>query len=294
VGMETNSTTKDVAVIGLGPMGQAVARTLLAGDRRVHVWNRTSARSDEVVADGATTGSLEEVVGAGPLVVGVLTDATTTRAVLEPVAGQLAGRTLVSLATGTPDEASAFAAWVEEQGGRYLDGSIMGPPEAIGTEDGRILVAGDPEAWAEHGATINELGAQVQHLGSDPQLAALLHITQLGFWYDTAVAYLDALATVRAHGVPGSVLAPVAVSVFEPTLGFLTQAAEETDAAEYPPGVATLPVHLEAIEQIATVRAEAGVDVAGIERIRDLVAKRIAAGHEAEGITGLVEDLVAR
>jgi 3-hydroxyisobutyrate dehydrogenase-like beta-hydroxyacid dehydrogenase len=285
--------TKDVTVIGLGPMGQAVARTLLATGQAVHVWNRTSARADDLVAEGAITGTLDEVVGASPLVVTVLTDVAATRSVLEPVADRLDGRTLVNLATSTPDETTSLVEWLEGHGARVLDGSIMGPPEAIGTEEGRILVSGDGEAWAEHEAQLEQLGRGVTYLGGDPQLAALLHITQLGFWYDTAVAYLDALATVRARGVAAEVFAPIAVSVFEPTLAFLTSAAEEADAGDYPVGVATLPVHLEAIEQVAAVRRATGVSAAGIERVQDLVSKRIAAGHADEGFVGLVEDLAS-
>jgi 3-hydroxyisobutyrate dehydrogenase-like beta-hydroxyacid dehydrogenase len=291
MGMETTTNTTDaVTVIGLGPMGQAVARSLLAGGP-VHVWNRTAERAEPLVADGATTGQLDEVIGAVPLVITVLTDVAATRSVLEPVAGELEGRTVVNLATSTPDETAELAGWLEQHGARVLDGSIMGPPDAIGTEDGRILISGDAAAWAEHGEQLAALGGELTYLGADPQLAALLHITQLGFWYDTAVAYLDALATVRARGVAAATFAPISVSVFEPTLGFLTSAAEEADAGEYPAGVATLPVHLEAIEQVAAVRRATGVDVDGIERIQTLVAERMAAGHEDEGIAGLVEDL---
>ena len=36
------STAAPVTVIGLGPMGQAMVRTLLAGGHPVTVWNRTA------------------------------------------------------------------------------------------------------------------------------------------------------------------------------------------------------------------------------------------------------------
>ncbi|MEV4184161.1 NAD(P)-binding domain-containing protein, partial [Streptosporangium canum] len=45
--------TKSVTVIGLGPMGQAMADAYLDGGYEVTVWNRTAGRADRLVARGA-------------------------------------------------------------------------------------------------------------------------------------------------------------------------------------------------------------------------------------------------
>ena len=53
---QQNPTTTQgsaVTVIGLGPMGQAMTRTLLTAGHPVTVWNRTAGRADGVVADGS-------------------------------------------------------------------------------------------------------------------------------------------------------------------------------------------------------------------------------------------------
>ncbi|MFJ9078152.1 NAD(P)-binding domain-containing protein [Streptomyces sp. NPDC102278] len=50
----TTSPNSAVTVIGLGPMGQAITRTLLTAGHPVTVWNRTAGRAAGVVADGAT------------------------------------------------------------------------------------------------------------------------------------------------------------------------------------------------------------------------------------------------
>ena len=44
----------DVAVIGLGIMGHAMADHFLQGGHRVAVWNRSPAKADDLVAAGAT------------------------------------------------------------------------------------------------------------------------------------------------------------------------------------------------------------------------------------------------
>jgi 3-hydroxyisobutyrate dehydrogenase-like beta-hydroxyacid dehydrogenase len=42
-----------VTVIGLGPMGRAMAGALMRAGHPVTVWNRTPRRADELVAEGA-------------------------------------------------------------------------------------------------------------------------------------------------------------------------------------------------------------------------------------------------
>lgn len=47
-----NSAQNEVTVIGLGPMGRAMAAALLDRGYAVTVWNRTASRADDLVARG--------------------------------------------------------------------------------------------------------------------------------------------------------------------------------------------------------------------------------------------------
>ncbi|MCY9670679.1 NAD(P)-binding domain-containing protein [Paenibacillus alginolyticus] len=60
IGVETENTVgkcKSVTVIGLGPMGQAMATAFLEHGYKVTVWNRTSSKADELVTKGAVKSS---------------------------------------------------------------------------------------------------------------------------------------------------------------------------------------------------------------------------------------------
>src|SRR5918996_263690 len=53
LGKEIYQMKGEVSVIGLGAMGSALARALLSNGHRVTVWNRTSAKAEALVQDGA-------------------------------------------------------------------------------------------------------------------------------------------------------------------------------------------------------------------------------------------------
>src|SRR3954454_12613393 len=98
----------DVAVLGLGRMGSALARTLVASGAEVVVWNRAPERTGPLAAAGATVAATPAVaVAAAPLVVACLDTYGTTAGLLAEA--DVAGRTIVELATGTPAQAAATA-----------------------------------------------------------------------------------------------------------------------------------------------------------------------------------------
>ncbi|MFC7718070.1 NAD(P)-dependent oxidoreductase [Nonomuraea recticatena] len=118
-----------VTVIGLGPMGQAMAHTYLDSGYDVTVWNRTAAKADDLVARGARLApSVEAAVTANDLVVLSLTDYDAVYAILEQApAAAFAGRTVANLTSDTPDKARKAAAWLAERGAVQITGGVQVP-----------------------------------------------------------------------------------------------------------------------------------------------------------------------
>jgi len=52
-GIKQEKQKMNLGVIGLGMMGQAMARNLLRAGHRVTVWNRTRSRAENLQAEGA-------------------------------------------------------------------------------------------------------------------------------------------------------------------------------------------------------------------------------------------------
>src|SRR5918992_1290306 len=108
----------EVSVIGLGAMGSALARALLHNGHRVTVWNRTGAKAEPLVRDGAVLApSAAAAISASPIVVVCVDDYEVTKKILDTreVAPSLAGRVLVQLSTGSPQDARDCEAWARER-----------------------------------------------------------------------------------------------------------------------------------------------------------------------------------
>ena len=60
------------------------------------------------------------------------------------------GKTLVSVTTGTSDDAVEMEQWASDRGARYLDGAPLCLPHQLGTAQGIALYSGATETWAIH------------------------------------------------------------------------------------------------------------------------------------------------
>ena len=158
----------EVSMIGLGVMGAALARTLLSSGYHVTVWNRTSAKAEPLVRDGAVLApSVASAVGASPIVLVCVEDYKVTRNILgtKEVAPFLAGRVLVELSTGTPQDARDAEAWAREQGVDYVDGAIMTTPSQIGRLDTPIFASGAETAFRRSEAVLKTLAGNLMYMG---------------------------------------------------------------------------------------------------------------------------------
>ena len=194
----------DVTCVGLGLMGSALARALLAAGHEVSVWNRTPEKAQALADIGAlAVDTLKGAVAASPVVLICIDNYVSTRALLDAkgLADLLVGRTIVSLTTGTPREAEALSVWVSAQGARYLDGAILCGPDDIGTEGGEVLLSGDPLAWQAAGPLPTCLAGKVRSVGDGAGAAAALDFAWLTMSYVQFIGVAHAANICRAQGI---------------------------------------------------------------------------------------------
>ncbi len=281
---------KRVSVLGLGAMGTALAGVFLAAGRRVTVWNRSPGRADELVARGAVEAvSAAEAVGASGTVVVCLLDHRSVHEVLDPVAAGLAGKVLVDLTNGTPEQARELAGWARRHGAELLSGGIMAVPPTIGTPAAFVLYDGPRAVFEAARPDLDVLGASV-HVGEDPGRAALLDTALLSAMYGLFGGVLHAYALAGSGGVRAREFAPLLGRWLGAMGGFVDGAAEQIDAGDYATGVVSgLAMQAAAYPNLVAVARAQGVDPALIAPLGPLMARRVAAGYGHEDITGVVE-----
>lgn len=291
------TVTVTVSVLGLGPMGRALAGAFLDAGLRTTVWNRTPGRDRELVARGAVSArSVEEAAAASRLVVVCVVNYDAVDSILrrEAVTDALKGRTVVNLTADTPDRARDAAAWAAEHGVRYLDGAIMTPTTTIGTPAAVFIHSGPKDLYHENQPVLEALGGTHTHLGEEIGRAAAYDIALLDIFWTAMTGYAHAVAVARAEGITARELAPFAKGI-----GDLLPPIFEGLAAEVDNGMATaegspLSSVASSMAHIVHTSEAHGID-AGVMRAAEGLARRaIGQGHGTDGFIRVAELLGRR
>ncbi|WP_030618054.1 NAD(P)-dependent oxidoreductase [Streptomyces achromogenes] len=288
----TDQQNNAVTLIGLGPMGMALAETLLKKGHALTIWNRSPEKADGLVAKGARrAATVAEAVAASPVTLVCLTDYETMYKVLEPAAEALGGRALVNLNSGTPTEAHAAVKWFDERGAGYLDGAIMVPPPMVGEPGAVFLYSGSQAVYDQHLAPLTSLG-EPRFLGDDPGLAVLYNTAMLDMMYTTLNGWLHATALVGSANVSAEKFAEMALGWFMPVVvdyAALAQQAPDLDAGNYPGTLNTLEMNLNALDHITRTSEEQGIHSDHPRLMKEIAERAIAEGHSGQSYLAIHE-----
>lgn len=290
-------TVSDVSLLGLGRLGRALGRALLEAGHDITVWNRTSARGSELRAQGARlAGSVHEAVVASPLVIVCLIDHPATFDVLaDTQRDALAGRTLVQLSGGRPDEVARLRDWVDDRGGAYLAGVVKAYPTSIGTDEADIQVAGPDPVFDACSSTLSALGRLV-YAGSDVVAAAHLYRAQSAFFETVLCSFFETMAYGANAQVPRELLLRLLPETLQLAARALDDAAD--NVRREPRGLvlateAALDTYTSALAAAVRTMRGAGARSAVAEQALDYLTEASAAGlgsHEISALLSLLLD----
>ncbi|MFC9029214.1 NAD(P)-dependent oxidoreductase [Streptomyces arboris] len=280
-----------VTVIGLGQMGAALAATLLERGHPTTVWNRSAGKAQPLVERGAQLAATPgEAVEASPLVIVCVLDYDALHATLDPVAASLAGRSLVNLTSGSPEQAQEAEAWARSHAADYLDGAIMTTPPGVGSPEMMFLYSGSRAVFETHRPTLAALGDPL-HLGAEPGLASLYDAALLGLMWSTMTGWLHGTALVGAEKTEATAFTPVAIRWLSAVTGFLATYAAQVDAGRYPGDDATVDVQIAAIDHLLHAAAARGIDNALPELLKATMERTRDLGHGSDSYASVIEVL---
>ncbi|GAA3442828.1 NAD(P)-dependent oxidoreductase [Planomonospora venezuelensis] len=288
----TDGDRSPVTVLGLGPMGRALATAFLESGHPTTVWNRTASKADALAARGASRAdSVADAVAASPLTIVCVIDYDAVRAVTEPAAGALRGRTLVNLTADSPENARRTAAWAAEHGIDYLDGSIMTPTGTIGGPGALVLYSGPEEVHRRHRDTLASLGGAAVHLGADPGRAAAYDVALLDLFWTSMSGLVHAFALASAEGVTARELAPFARGISDLMPGIIDEFAGHVDDGRHPGDASTVRSALAGMEHIAHAARGHGLDTGVLDAAAAVARRAVGSGHGDDGFSRLAETL---
>ena len=241
--LERKRHMPDIAFLGLGRMGAAMARRLLAAGHDVVVWNRTAGRADALAAVGASVAASPAAAARGAkIVITMLADPPAVTAVVNGASGVAEtiepNGCLVEMSTIGPVAVRGLASRLPPHAA-LVDAPVLGSVSRAEAGELRILAGGDPAVLAEVEPVLSTLGSVVScgPLGSGAALKLVANTAMI-----TAVAGLhEALTLAESNGIPARLayevlsMGPLASAVERARTGGgdfpLTLAAKDLDLA---------------------------------------------------------------
>ena len=164
-----------VAVLGLGKMGEPIARRLLDAGHELSVWNRTAERASGLVAAGARVLSSpgEAWEGAEVCVTMVLDDRALAEVTDELFVARREGAVLVDMSTVSPAASRPVADAAAAAGVAYLRAPVSGNPSVVEAGNLGIMVSGDEEVFARTEALLRDIGPNVFYVGPGEEARVL-------------------------------------------------------------------------------------------------------------------------
>ncbi|HDL5700361.1 TPA: NAD(P)-dependent oxidoreductase [Mannheimia haemolytica] len=132
--------TQEIGWIGLGQMGEPMAKHLLNSGVKVGVYNRNPAKAEKVVEAGGTLyPSVLELVKAYDVIFLMIADYAAVQQVLsDEVLAELNGKVVVNMSTISPSQNQAVEALLAQHGAEFVEAPVSGSSKVA--EAGKLLV----------------------------------------------------------------------------------------------------------------------------------------------------------
>ncbi len=161
---------QQVAVLGLGLMGQGIAKCILRAGYPLRVWNRTLERAAALAEAGAHVASTPaDAVRDADVVIAMVGDDNASRAAWLGEHGAAhalqRGALAVECSTLSPGWVSELASTLAARGGRFLDSPVTGSKDAAADGRLKLLLSGAEADLAAVRPVLQVFSREIVHIG---------------------------------------------------------------------------------------------------------------------------------
>jgi 3-hydroxyisobutyrate dehydrogenase-like beta-hydroxyacid dehydrogenase len=197
--------TMDVGFIGLGHMGQPMARNLLKAGHRVVVWNRTHKKAEQLAAEGAHVARTPADACGGDVLITMLTGDDAVEDIVFGSGNVLAalGRDKIhcSMSTISVDLSVRLTQAHTQAGQGYVAAPVFGRPEAAAAAKLFIITAGRQATVARCHPLFDAMGQKTWMVGETPSMANLVKLSGNFLIASMLESLGEAFALVRKSGI---------------------------------------------------------------------------------------------
>jgi len=290
---EEYGMSERIGFIGLGTMGRGMAANLLKAGFSLTVWNRTSARMEDLVAQGAHAGeSPADVAARSDITVTCVSDTPDVEAVLlgetGVAAGAKPGALIIDCSTISPQATRAMAATLAEREIAMLDAPISGGSEGAAKGTLSIMVGGDAEQFARALPVFEAMGKTITHVGGHGAGQTVKLVNQV-LVVGNCLAMCEALLFAQAGGVD---LEKTYTAISQGAAGswMFTHRAPQIIQRDWRPGF-TIDLQQKDLRLVLEAADASGVPVPGTSLIFQFYRTLQAQGLGSEGNHALVKAL---
>jgi len=157
-------------------MGSGIAQCILKGGFDLTVWNRTAAKMDPLVANGAkAAASAREAVSEADVVITSLMDDKSILEILQAdngiLAGMKKGAVHVCVTTISPGCADELEQLHRDHGSYYVSGPVVGRPDAAASGQLTSFLAGDSKGISMATPVCDAYSMAVTVISEKPNIA---------------------------------------------------------------------------------------------------------------------------
>ncbi len=273
--------------IGLGAMGQHMARNLHKAGLLAAVWNRTASKAADVARETGCVAAndIADLAARSDAVVLCVSADQDVLDLVKALAGSLApGTIVIDCSTVSAATARAAAALLVERRIAFLDCPVSGGVEGARDATLAIMAGGDPEAFERAQPVLRAMGRTITHLGDSGAGQATKATNQI-MCAGVIQAVAEAMAFAKAEGLP--------LQKVIDTLGkgagsswYFVNRAPNIVRGSYPAGF-RVRLHDKDLRICHDMAAKHGVQLPVVEMTLHHYRKLIEQGHGDEDISSL-------